>query len=137
MPVGAPELAEYGEGGGGQDDEAVLGAFAVTDMDVGAFGIDVADVEVEGFTEPETEAVGDEPEAPIVEAPEVTIRRRFSRGIANFFFLYSPIAAEWSVLDNSATTVPRPVASGTRDSVVEVADPAKRLAFREAAGVKH
>ena len=68
--------------------------------------------------------------------PETTVRRRFRRGIANFFHLYSPIAAQWSVLDNSATTLPRPIASGTRESVLNVADPSRWLAFQEVTSVK-
>lgn len=33
--------------------------------------------------------------------PEDTIRRRFDRGLANFFELYRPIADEWRFYDNS------------------------------------
>lgn len=33
--------------------------------------------------------------------PEETVRRRYQRGIANFFTLYQPMADEWRVYDNS------------------------------------
>jgi len=34
--------------------------------------------------------------------PEETIRRRYMRGLANFFDLYRPLADEWQFFDNSA-----------------------------------
>lgn len=37
------------------------------------------------------------------DVPEMTIRRRFHRGLSNFFCLYMPIAAQWQVLDNSTS----------------------------------
>jgi predicted ABC-type ATPase len=33
--------------------------------------------------------------------PEPVIRRRFSRGLQNFFFLYAPAVSEWAMYDNS------------------------------------
>ena len=55
-------------GHGRQDDEAILVAFAATHVDAAPFGVDVADLEMEGLAQAQTEAVGDEPEASEVEA---------------------------------------------------------------------
>ena len=52
--------------------------------------------------------------------PEATVRRRFSRGIANFHSLYRPLADRWWCLDGSAVP-PRLVASGSRGTL-EVLD---------------
>ena len=43
--------------------------------------------------------------------PEADIRRRYHRGLANFFELYSPLATKWDFFDN-AESKPRLVASG-------------------------
>jgi predicted ABC-type ATPase len=42
--------------------------------------------------------------------PEATIRRRYKRGIENFFTLYESLATSWSVYDHSQTNVPHCVA---------------------------
>lgn len=44
--------------------------------------------------------------------PPVEIRRRYQRGIKNFFELYSPIADKWAVYDNSKLGQPVLVATG-------------------------
>ncbi len=44
--------------------------------------------------------------------PEDTIRRRYVRGIGNFFRLYRPLADEWTVYDNSHPNDPTPIAEG-------------------------
>jgi predicted ABC-type ATPase len=44
--------------------------------------------------------------------PEDTIRRRYLRGIANFFKLYRPIADVWRVYDNSQPSRPVIIAEG-------------------------
>jgi predicted ABC-type ATPase len=54
--------------------------------------------------------------------PEETIRRRYHRGIANFFRLYQPIATTWRVYDNSARSGPRLVASGGINVIQYVVD---------------
>jgi predicted ABC-type ATPase len=36
------------------------------------------------------------------DVPEATIRRRYARGLVNFFDLYRPLADQWRFLDNSA-----------------------------------
>ena len=45
--------------------------------------------------------------------PEETIRRRYWRGLVNFFTLYSPLADDWRFYDNSAAKKPRLIASGS------------------------
>src|SRR5208282_502791 len=49
--------------------------------------------------------------------PEDTIRRRYRRGIGNFFRLYRPLADEWKVFDNSHPGQPALIAEG--DSIME------------------
>ena len=49
--------------------------------------------------------------------PEETIRRRFQRGLRNFFLLYSPICDEWAFVDNSERT-PRILAEGGRNQPI-------------------
>jgi predicted ABC-type ATPase len=50
-----------------------------------------------------------------------TVRRRYDRGLRNFFQLYRPIASTWSLYDNSQTLPQRLVArgSGRIDRIVE------------------
>lgn len=55
--------------------------------------------------------------------PEV-VRRRYRRGLANFFRLYAPVADGWFFFDNSTRTGPRPVASRPIGGTVEVSDSA-------------
>lgn len=43
-----------------------------------------------------------------------TVRRRYARGITNFFELYQPIADLWRVWDNSGLAKPRLIAWGIR-----------------------
>ena len=54
--------------------------------------------------------------------PEETIRRRYGKGIANFFTLYRPLVKSWHVYDNSHASGPRAIAYGDATSVV-VSDP--------------
>jgi len=42
--------------------------------------------------------------------PENIVRRRYTRGIGNFFNIYRPIADSWLMLDNSPQDSPKPVA---------------------------
>jgi predicted ABC-type ATPase len=44
------------------------------------------------------------------DVPEDTIRRRYRRGLENFFKLYQPIANTWQVWDNSDPKEPRIIA---------------------------
>jgi predicted ABC-type ATPase len=46
--------------------------------------------------------------------PEADIRRRFERGLKNFFKNYVPLSETWLILDNSTST-PKPLAFGAGD----------------------
>jgi predicted ABC-type ATPase len=54
--------------------------------------------------------------------PESTIRRRFDRGLANFFGLYRPLADRWFLYDNSSRGLPRAVARGVLELPPEIND---------------
>ena len=54
--------------------------------------------------------------------PEETVRRRYKRGLRNFFRLYLPLVDSWQMFDNSRAGRPRLVASGREDHVQEVAN---------------
>ncbi|MHB2019713.1 MAG: AAA family ATPase [Candidatus Xenobia bacterium] len=56
------------------------------------------------------------------DVPEATIRRRYSRGLTNFFKLYQPLADHWVFYDNSVPPLPRLVAVGRPKEVVAVHD---------------
>jgi predicted ABC-type ATPase len=56
--------------------------------------------------------------------PEPTIRRRFERGLANFFRLYRPLVDRWYLYDNSTSTQPTPVAAGGSEVPTRVFDEA-------------
>jgi len=53
---------------------------------------------------------------------EGVVRRRYIRGVRNFVNLYTPLASQWSVLDNSTTTPPHLLARGSFKSTLYVAD---------------
>ncbi len=55
------------------------------------------------------------------EVPADTIRRRYLRGLANFFHLYRPLADAWQVYENSNPEEPRLIAEadGTIENVVD------------------
>ena len=55
--------------------------------------------------------------------PDDVVRRRYERGIDNFFRLYRPIADRWRVLDNTARGAPRLIAEGRGDDEIVVLDP--------------
>jgi predicted ABC-type ATPase len=55
--------------------------------------------------------------------PEETIRRRYHRGLRNFFRLYRPLAARWTFYDNSHAAGSRLIAAGEGSTVGEVAVP--------------
>jgi predicted ABC-type ATPase len=54
--------------------------------------------------------------------PEETVRRRYERGLRNFFTLYRPLADNWYVFDNSNPAKARLVARGSTMREDEVAD---------------
>jgi predicted ABC-type ATPase len=56
------------------------------------------------------------------DVPKDTIRRRYGRGLRNFFQLYLPIATTWRMYDNSEGSRPRRIASGSGGRVTRVGD---------------
>jgi predicted ABC-type ATPase len=58
------------------------------------------------------------------DVPEDVIRRRFVRGLANFFSLYQPIADTWQVLDNAALDGPKLIAFKRPGGMMEINDEA-------------
>jgi predicted ABC-type ATPase len=66
---------------------------------------------------------------------EATVRRRYERGLGNFFRLYLPLVDSWQMFDNSRAGRPRLVASGRGGRAPEVANPSlwRRIseAYRE------
>lgn len=57
------------------------------------------------------------------DVPEETIRRRYARGLTNFFRTYLPLATRWSFYDGSSGAGPRLVASGAQGTPLLVQDP--------------
>ena len=57
------------------------------------------------------------------DVPEPVIRRRYRRGLENFFRLYRPGADRWWLLDNSGAEGPRLIACGEHGCTAEVSDP--------------
>ena len=58
------------------------------------------------------------------DVPEETVRRRYDRGLRNFFRLYLPLVDSWQMFDNSRAGRPSLVASGREDHVQEAANAA-------------
>jgi predicted ABC-type ATPase len=58
------------------------------------------------------------------DVPAETVRRRYYRGMRNFFTLYQPLATSWRFYDNSRTR-PRLLARGGQGKRVWVADKAQ------------
>ncbi len=56
--------------------------------------------------------------------PEVVIRRRYSKGLINFFKLYKPIADSWQMYDNTDISHILPIASRINNKL-EIHHPAK------------
>jgi predicted ABC-type ATPase len=55
------------------------------------------------------------------DVPEATVRRRYARGLINFFALYRSMATTWRLYDNSRAR-PRIVARGDRTGRSAVSD---------------
>jgi predicted ABC-type ATPase len=53
---------------------------------------------------------------------EATIRRRYARGLQNFFSLYQPLADSWTVYDNSSSDSPVLVADQQADDTLQIHD---------------
>ncbi len=54
--------------------------------------------------------------------PTSTVRRRYDRGLANFFERYRPLATTWRLYDNSGPAGPRLVAVGAGRNTIAVLD---------------
>ena len=54
--------------------------------------------------------------------PETTIRRRYDRGLQNFFRLYQPMATVWRMYDNTNVGNMKLIAEGRRSIVTAVSD---------------
>ena len=61
--------------------------------------------------------------------PEVVVRRRYNRGLANVHRLYRPLATSWRLYDNSDRFSPRKIAEGGRGRAPQVLDRARWLAI--------
>lgn len=64
---------------------------------------------------------------------ENVIRRRYGKGIRNFFDLYQPIADYWSVYDNSESGKSLLVAQGNKRATMDIYQPDLWISFCEAA----
>lgn len=58
------------------------------------------------------------------DVPEKIVRRRYDKGLRNFFGLYMPLADGWQFFDTSDTGDPRQVAAGNGMNVRALDDPA-------------
>ena len=58
------------------------------------------------------------------DVPNATVRRRYERGLQNFFSLYQPLTTTWRFFDNSARSARRLLASGSGNDVELVRDTA-------------
>jgi len=65
--------------------------------------------------------------------PEETIRRRYNRGLKNFFTLYRPIADMWRMIDNSQLGATRVIAERS-DTIENVTDPALWQTIQQGVG---
>lgn len=66
------------------------------------------------------------------DVPEETIRRRYARGLGNFFAIYRPMSDKWQVYDNSRATPPRLLAEGKGAKTDRVVDEAVWHSIEEA-----
>ncbi len=62
---------------------------------------------------------------------EGIIRRRYGKGLKNFWSVYSPLAHAWSVYDNSGSTEPVVIGSGGFGRKLEIVEPASWQKFLE------
>jgi len=58
------------------------------------------------------------------DVPEETIRRRYNKGIENFFQLYRPLSDTWRMYNNSVRSGPRILADGGTGRSEAIYDPA-------------
>jgi predicted ABC-type ATPase len=55
--------------------------------------------------------------------PEQSVRRRYVRGIRNFFHLYQPLTDSWAIFDNSEAGNPTLIATGIGSSTTDIPKP--------------
>jgi|ERR1051325_6247011 predicted ABC-type ATPase len=65
------------------------------------------------------------------DVPQEIIRRRYYKGLANFWGAYAPLAHAWSVYDNSGTSEPVVIGSGGTGRAVKIVEPASWQKFLE------
>ena len=63
--------------------------------------------------------------------PEDVVRRRYLRGVRNFFDLYRPLAKRWRFYDNSGEDGPRLIAAGSGVDEQQVVDAARWRLVKE------
>jgi predicted ABC-type ATPase len=56
------------------------------------------------------------------DVPQEVVRRRYARGIRNFFELYRPLTSMWRMYDTSREPPPRLIAAGRGSSVDQIDD---------------
>ena len=56
------------------------------------------------------------------DVPEAVVRRRYWRGLRNFFDLYQPLATTWRVYDSAVSDHPLLIAAGHGQTVADVTD---------------
>ena len=67
------------------------------------------------------------------DVPEAVVRRRYRRGLRNFFELYQPLATTWRVYDSAVSDDPLLIASGSGETVADVNDLATWARIRRGA----
>ena len=67
------------------------------------------------------------------DVPEAVVRRRYRRGLRNFFELYQPLATTWRVYDSAVSDDPFLIASGSGQRVANVTDLATWARIRRGA----
>ena len=67
------------------------------------------------------------------DVPEAVVRRRYLRGLRNFFDLYQPIATTWLVYDSAVSGDPLLLAAGSGHTVADVSDLATWARIRRGA----
>jgi predicted ABC-type ATPase len=55
--------------------------------------------------------------------PDEVVRRRYQRGLSNFFNLYKPLADQWRFYDNADVEGAKLIAAGSSDQEHELANP--------------
>jgi len=68
------------------------------------------------------------------DVPEATIRRRYRRGLHNFFRVYLPLVNTWQMLDNAARSGPLTIAAGTSAPSETIFDDTKWNSIRSEFG---